>query len=99
MSGWETEERIVYKYLNNLKPGIYNSYINLNINGKNYGKPMKIKVEILESEEDKKINNLINKMRNDYQLPINEKSDEQLKNALIANNFDITKAFGSLFTD
>ena len=99
MSGWETEERIVYKHLNNLKPGIYNSYINLNINGKNYGKPMKIKVEILESEEDKKINNLINKMRNDYQLPINEKSDEQLKNALIANNFDITKAFGSLFTD
>ena len=99
MSGWETEERIVYKCLNNLKPGIYNSYINLNINGKNYGKPMKIKVEILESEEDKKINNLINKMRNDYQLPINEKSDEQLKNALIANNFDITKAFGSLFTD
>ena len=99
MSGWESEEKIVYKYLNNLKPGLYYSYINLNINGKNYGKPMEIKVEILENEEEKKINNLINKIRNDFQIPINEKSDEQLKNALIANNFDTTKAFESLFTE
>ena len=97
MSGWVSKERIVFKYLNNLIPNIYYSYINLNINGKNYGKPIKIKVEIIENEEEKKINNLINKIRNDYQLPINQINDEQLKKALIKNNFDTTKTFESLF--
>ena len=32
-------------------------------------------------KKKKKMNNLINKMRNEYQLPFNEISDEYLKNA------------------
>ena len=97
LSGWHTTERIVFKYLNKVKPGIYYSYINLNINGKNYGKPIIIKVEILENEEDKKLNNLIKQMRNEFQLPDKAIKDEDLKNALIKNNFNITNAFLSLF--
>ena len=97
MSGWQTKERIVFKYLNKIKPGIYYSYINLNINGKNYGEPIVIKVEILENEEEKKLSNLINQMRIEFQLPEKDISDEDLKNALIKNNFNITNAFLSLF--
>ena len=96
-TGWITEERIFFKYLNNILPGIYYSYINLNINGKNYGEPIKIKVEILENEEEQKIKNLINKMRKEYQLPENEVNDEELKKVLIKNNFDISGAFESLY--
>ena len=96
-TGWITEERIFFKYLKNILPGIYYSYINLNINGKNYGEPIKIKVEILENEEEKKMKNLINKMRKDYQLPEKEVSDEELKKVLIKNNFDISGAFESLY--
>ena len=36
-------------------------------------------------------------MRNEYQLPDKEIKDEDLKNALIKNNFNITNAFLSLF--
>ena len=97
MSGWQTKERIVFKYLNKIKPGIYYSYINLNINGKNYGKPIVIKVEILDNEEEKKLNKLINQMRKEFQLPEKDITDEELKNALMKNNFNITNAFLSIF--
>ena len=98
-TGWESEERIVFNNLENKLPGIYKSYIYLNINGRKYGKPMIIEIEILENEEEKRINNSINKMRNEYQIPQNEISDEQLKNALIKNDFDSKKAFQYLFGD
>ena len=98
-TGWESEERIVFNNLENKLPGIYKSYIYLNINGRKYGKPMIIEIEILENEEEKRINNSINKMRNEYQIPPNEISDEQLKNALIKNDFDSKKAFQYLFVD
>lgn len=98
-TGWESEERIVFNNLENKLPGIYKSYIYLNINGRKYGKPMIIEIEILENEEEKRINNSINKMRNEYQIPPNEISDEQLKNALIKNDFDSKKAFQYLFCD
>ena len=97
-SGMVTKERIVFKYLQNFLPGKYNSYINLNINGKNYGNPIIITVEILEDEEERKINNLINKMRESFQLPDNEMDNDKLKRALINNNYDISKAFESLFS-
>ena len=96
-TGWISEERIVFNNLDKISPGIYKSYIYLNINGKNYGNPMIIDIEILENEEEKKMNNLINKMRNEYQLPFNEISDEYLKNALIKNDLDSAKAFQYLF--
>ena len=38
-------------------------------------------------------------MRKEYQIPPNEINDEQLKNALIYNNFDVIKAFEYLFGD
>ena len=98
-TGWESEERIVFNNLEDKLPGIYKSYIYLNINGRKYGKPMIIEIEILENEEEKRINNSINKMRNEYQIPPNEISDEQLKNALIKNDFDSKKAFQYLFGD
>ena len=98
-TGWESEERIVFNNLEDKLPGIYKSYIYLNINGRKYGKPMIIEIEILENEEEKRINNSINKMRNEYQIPQNEISDEQLKNALIKNDFDSKKAFQYLFGD
>ena len=98
-SGMVTKERIVFKYLQNILPGKYNSYINLNINGKNYGNPIIITVEILEDEEERKINNLIKKMRESFQLPDNEMDNESLKKALINNNYDISKAFESLFSE
>ena len=96
-TGWISEERIVFNNLDKISPGLYKSYIYLNINGKNYGNPMIIDIEILENEEEKKMNNLINKMRNEYQLPFNEISDEYLKNALIKNDLDLAKAFQYLF--
>ena len=98
-TGWESEERIVFNNLEDKLPGIYKSYIYLNINGRKYGKPMIIEIEILENEEEKRINNSINKMRNEYQIPPNEISDGQLKNALIKNDFDSKKAFQYLFGD
>ena len=98
-TGWESEERIVFNNLENKLPGIYKSYIYLNINGRKYGKPMIIEIEILENEEEKRINNSINKMRNEYQIPPNEISDEQLKNALIKSDYDSKKAFQYLFGD
>ena len=51
----------------------------------------------MENEEDKKLNNLIKQMRNEFQLPDKDIKDEDLKNALIKNNFNITNAFLSLF--
>ena len=96
-TGSISEERIVFNNLDKISPGLYKSYIYLNINGKNYGNPMIIDIEILENEEEKKMNNLINKMRNEYQLPFNEISDEYLKNALIKNDLDSAKAFQYLF--
>ena len=98
-TGWTSEERIVFNNLENKLPGLYKSYIYLNINGRKYGKPIIIQVEILENEEEKKINNLINKMRKEYQIPPNEINDEKKKNALINNNFDVIKAFEYLFGD
>ena len=98
-TGWTSEERIVFNNLENVLPGIYKSYIYLNINGIKYGKPIIIKIEILENEEEKIINNLINDMRNEYQIPSNEVSDEKLKSALINNNYDSIKAFQYLFGD
>ena len=98
-TGWESEERIVFNNLENKLPGIYKSYIYLNINGRKYGKPMIIEIEILENEEEKRINNSINKMRNEYQIPPNEISDEQLKNALIKSDYDSKKDFQYLFGD
>ena len=98
-TGWTSEERIVFNNLENILPGIYKSYIYLNINGIIYGKPMIIQIEILENEEEKRINNLINKMRSEYQIPPNEINDDQLKHALINNNYDVIKAFEYLFGD
>ena len=98
-TGWTSEERIVFNNLENILPGIYKSYIYLNINGIIYGKPMIIQIEILENEEEKRINNLINKMRTEYQIPPNEINDDQLKHALINNNYDVIKAFEYLFGD
>ena len=97
MSGWISHERIIFKYLNKVLPGVYYSYINLNINGKNYGEPIIIKVEILENVEEKKIKNAINIMRNEYQIPKNEKNDEDLKKVLIENDYNISGAFESLY--
>jgi len=98
-TGWTSEERIVFNNLENILPGIYKSYIYLNINGIIYGKPMIIQIEILENEEERRINNLINKMRSEYQIPPNEINDDQLKHALINNNYDVIKAFEYLFGD
>ena len=98
-SGMVSDERIIYKYLQNLEPKIYYSYIVLNINGKNYGDPIEIKVEIAENEEEKKMNNLINKMRIEYEIPEKEMNNEVIRKALIQSNFDITKAFEYLYAE
>ena len=94
-----SDERIIYKYLQNLEPKIYYSYIVLNINGKNYGDPIEIKVEIAENEEEKKMNKLINKMRIEYEIPEKEMNNEIIRKALIQSNFDITKAFEYLYAE
>ena len=98
-SGWVSKERIVFKYLNNLPPGIYHSYIDLNICGKNYGKQITIKVEILKREykEENLINTYIKRMRKEFNIPENEIEDNDLKNVIIKNNYDIQKAFEDLF--
>ena len=51
---------IEFKFLNLVLPGKYNCYLMLNVNGKNYGKEIKIEVEILkkENEEEKKISSI-----------------------------------------
>ena len=74
-------------------------FIVLNINGKNYGDPIEIKVEIAENEEEKKMNNLINKMRIEYEIPEKEMKNEVIRKALIQSNFDITKAFEYLYAE
>ena len=74
-------------------------FIVLNINGKNYGDPIEIKVEIAENEEEKKMNNLINKMRIEYEIPEKEMNNEVIRKALIQSNFDITKAFEYLYAE
>ena len=100
-SGWVSTERIIFKYTDNLSPGIYYSYINLNINGINYGKPIKIKIEIIQNENknDNKIFNSIKKMREIYSLSENEISDDKIKEVLIKSNYDFAKGFEYLFSD
>lgn len=46
---------LIFKYLNLVFPGKHNSYLNLNINGKKYGKELKIVVEIIKKGNTTKI--------------------------------------------
>ena len=53
----------------------------------------------LKNEEEKKMNNLINKMRIEYEIPEKEMNNEIIRKALIQSNFDITKAFEYLYAE
>ena len=45
---------IIICYIKNIPPGKYNVFLNFNVDGKNYGKELKIEVEILKKEKKKK---------------------------------------------
>ena len=61
-----------------------------NVEGKNYGNPLILKV-IMEEDEN------VIKMRTEFELSTEEYDSEKLFNALKKNNNDINKAFSSLY--
>ena len=94
---------IIICYIKDIPPGKYNVFINFNVNGKNYGREIKIEVEILKkekkNEDEDKIYTLINKMRKEFNIPESEKGNNILKEAIIKSEYNISKAFEILFND
>ena len=88
-------------------PGNYNVVMWFEVNGKVYGSQIVIKIVIKKKNE---INNIINdvdnnemslvqKFRDEYDLSIDDYSDEKLLNMLKENQFDFTQTFSDLFNN
>ena len=69
-----------------MKAGAKQSIFHFNVDGKNYGNPLILKV-IMEEDEN------VVKMRTEFELSTEEYDSEKLFNALKKNNNDINKAF------
>ena len=76
--------------LDKMRAGNKKCIFHFNVNGKNYGEPLILNVNIKEDE------NVI-KLRNEYKLSEKEYDSKRLLDALKKNNNDLSKAFDSLF--
>ena len=97
--GEEYTNSIYFKNLQTLKPGVYKTYLDFNINGNKFGEKILINCEIIEQNKKFEFNRIIAGFRNIYQIDENTMSDEVIKKALEQNENNIDKAFQSLFQD
>ena len=94
----KTEVRCLFNNVNTLEPGNYKCYFNFTVDKKIYGPPIVILVNILKQSFSTGIQLNIDLFRKKYDLPVNDYSDEKLKNVLIQNNMDYSQAFAALFS-
>ena len=88
---------IIFNGLGPLGEGTYKSYLNVNIDGEKIGEEVKLTVIIKKKvdpyEDIEKYRDIINKLRNEYNLNENDYSDKVLFDALKKNNYDIDATF------
>ena len=98
--GEEKTYTIIIEALSHLVEGIYNANVWFNVNNKNYGKMLNLRVEIIKKKEDpiKKYMKQIEEFRAQFELlDKNEWTDEYLYEQLKENEFDYTRAFAKMF--
>ena len=81
--------------------GEYRSYLLFNVNGKNYGEVLTIKVVIKENQKQKnefeEYKEKIKEFRDNFGLIENDFPDEKLFDILKSHNFDFGQTFEALF--
>ena len=94
---------IILRGLNNYSHKQYKSYLNVYIDDDEVGDQLILTINIKEKDSNKKeIENNMEKIiefRNNYNLGIEDYSDEVLFKALKKNNYDYDAAFSSLFPE
>ena len=99
--GTKESYEIVYPNLKGFKAGEYRSNILFNVNGKNYGEVLTIKVVIKGKEKPKnefeEHKEKIKDFRDNFGLSEIDYSDEKLYEILKSNDFDYGKTFEALF--
>ena len=97
----DEEQEVIVKIenLGNLKEGIYNGIIHFNVNRKNFGNELKLRLTIKKKEVNpiEKYRDKIYEFRSMFDLKEEDHDDEKLFNLLIENDFNNEKAFEQLF--
>ena len=96
----EKNYTVVIEGLSHLVEGVYNANVWFNVNNKNYGKMLNLRVEIIKKKEDpiKKYMKQIEDFRAQFELfDKNEWPDERLYELLLENDFDPEKTFAKIF--
>ena len=96
----EKNYTVVIEGLSHLVEGVYNANVWFNVNNKNYGKMLNLRVEIIKKKEDpiKKYMKQIEEFRVQFDLfDKNDWSDERLLELLLENDFDPEKTFAKIF--
>ena len=75
-----------------INPGNKKCIFHVNVDGKNYGNPLVLNVNVQKGEDERVL-----EFRKEYCLSINDFPTDILLKALEKVNFDKAKAFGSLF--
>ena len=98
----DEEQEVIVKIenLGNLKEGIYNGIIHFNVNRKNFGNELKLRLTIKKKEVNpiEKYRDKIYEFRSMFDLREEDHDDEKLFNLLIENDFNNEKAFEQLFS-
>ena len=98
----DEEQEVIVKIenLGNLKEGIYNGIIHFNVNRKNFGNELKLRLTIKKKEVNpiEKYRDKIYEFRSLFDLREEDHDDEKLFNLLIENDFNNEKAFEQLFS-
>ena len=86
----QSQQIPIILHLKNLRAGLKKCIFHFSIDGQLYGDPLILNINV---EEDERVTNL----RNEYLLSQEEYDSEKLWKALQKTNFDMNKAFESLF--
>ena len=100
VNGEKQKYIVIIDNLSTLGEGIYDANVWFNVNDKNYGKMLNLRIEIKKMEEDpiKKNMETIEKFRAQFYLDNKDDfPDEVLYENLYKNDFDFEKTFGKMF--
>ena len=95
--GQKTEAVCLFNNVDTLEPRNYQCHLNFTVDGKKYGLPIIISINILKKPIESGIKQSIDKFRNEYGLSEIDYSDEKIKDVLINNGMDFVRAFEALF--
>ena len=95
--GQKTEAVCLFNNVDTLEPRNYQCHLNFTVDGKKYGLPIIISINILKKPMESGIKQSIDKFRNEYGLSEFDYPDERIKNVLINNGMDFVRAFAALF--